>query len=179
MMKIKTPKYKNVVLLTSAIFVLIILFEIMPGYYDLGSSLVSVIFQKVSGSNEEELSNKLVLLKTEQTKLKKMFYGEFSETENNYSFSNALEKFNVNNSEFDLSINSIKPLKKIKKGRLNFQRINLGMNCNFENIYNYCRWLEVSGSTIDFEEVSISKQKDSELLQSTLLLDVLYSGIDG
>ena len=52
MMKIKTPKYKNMVLLTSVVFVLIILFEIMPGYYDLGSSLVSVIFQKVSGSND-------------------------------------------------------------------------------------------------------------------------------
>ena len=31
---------------------------------------------------------------------------------------------------------------------------------------------------IDFEEISISKQKDSDQLQSSLLLDVLYSGID-
>jgi hypothetical protein len=177
-MKIKTPKYKNMVFLTSAAFTLIVLFEIMPGYYDLGSSLVSVIFQKVSGSNDEVLSNQLLNLKAEQSDLKKKFFGEFSTSENNYSFSSALEKFNVKDSEFSISINSIKPLKKIKKGRLGFQIISLGVSCDFENIYNYCRWLEVKGSTIDFEEIIISRQKDSDLLQSSLLLDVLHSGID-
>ncbi|MDP2366108.1 MAG: hypothetical protein Q8M94_20345 [Ignavibacteria bacterium] len=177
-MKIRIPKYKNVIFLTSALFAVVLLFEIIPGYYNFVSSFADVTIQKLSGDDSEALSNKLVDLKEEQYKLKKHFFGEFTTSENNYSFSNALEKFNVNNSEFDISINSIKPLKKIKKGRLNFQRINLGMTSDFENIYNYCRWLEVAGSTIDFEEVAILKQKDSQLLQTNLQLDVLHSGVE-
>lgn len=177
-MKIKTPKYKNILVMAVIVFTVILLVEVIPGYYEIGSSLISVAFQKLSGSNVDELSDKLIEIKKEEAKLKKKFYGEFSTSENNYNFSNALEKFNVNNNEFNISINSIKPIKKVKKGRLNFQRINLGLNSDFANIYNYCRWLEITGSTIDFEEIQITRQKDSDLLKTNLLIDVLYSGVN-
>ena len=177
-MKIKTPKYKNMVLFTVVSAILILGFEILPGYYNMCSNLVPTIFHKLSGVDDKVLLKQLITLKEDHIKLKKQFFGEFADEENNYSFSHSLEMFNMNRGGFDISINSIKPIKKYKKGRLIFQKINIGMSSNFENIYNYCRWLEITRSAVDFEEMNISKPKDNKLLQANILLDVLHSGFD-
>lgn len=176
-MKIKTPKYRRMVLLSFLLFLLIGLFEIIPGYYDLGLRLVSAIVHNFSQNNKEELSSQLSMLREETILLKKKYSEEFLTSENNYNLSSALESINVSNREIGISINSIKPLKKIKKGGLDFQKTSMSITGDFESIYNYCRWLEVTGSTIEFDELIISNQKESGLLQSSLLLDILYSGM--
>lgn len=174
-MKIKTPKYKNAVLLTTVICILIMLFEIIPGYYDSLSRFALVIYQSFSGETDENLTKKISLLKQEQFKLKRAYSGQLDLNEEYYSFSSALEKFSVDDPDFELSINTVKPLKKIKKGRLEFQRISLGISSDYENIYNYCRWLELSGSAIEFDEIKINKQKQGSSLNTTIILDILYS----
>lgn len=175
-MIIRIPKYKNIIITTVIAFSAIIFFEIIPGFYDVGSKLLSVILQKVSGDNEENLSRELISLREENSRLKKQYFGEISSTEDNNNLSAALEKFKVDNEEFKISINSIKPLKKIKKGRLSYQKISLGMNCNYEDIYNYCRWLEINSPTIEFEEINLKKAKYNDHLGISLVLNVLQMG---
>lgn len=177
-MQLRTPKYKNTAILTLLLFILIMLLEVIPGYYQLAETLYSVVVQKYSDDNHEKMESELIQLNENQNKLKRIFYGEFTTTSENSSFSNTLEKFNVKGNEFDISINSIKPLKKLKNGRLSFQRVNIAFISDYENSFNYCRWLEVKSPSLDFEELVISKQKNSENLQTNIVIDVLYSGGD-
>lgn len=177
-MTIKIPKYKKIVTLVFAVFVMILLFEVIPGYYDLGVNLFDVIVQKISGNDTESLSSKLILLQDENNKLKQQFFNKINVSTDEYSFSYALEKFTSDNPGINISINSIKPNKKIKKGGLNFQRITIGLDGNFNDIYNYFRWLEIKESDIEFAEVGIIKQKETNLLQTNITVDVLYSGAD-
>lgn len=177
-MVIKTPKYRKIISTTIIIFTVILLFEIFPNYYNLTDKFISITIQKISGNNKEQLFNRLTYLKEEKTKLEKIYYNEFSTLEKNNNFSEYLNKFTVNDNLFDISINSIRPLKKIKKDRLSFQRISLELNSNYENFYNYCRWLEFKGSLIFFEEINISKQQDNSYLKINLLIDIFYSGIE-
>lgn len=175
-MTIKNPKYKKIVTLVIAVIILILLFEVVPGYYDLGISLIDVAVQKISGDDTESLSSRLIALQDENNNLKQHFFDNINVSAGEYSFSNALEKFTSDNPGINISINSIKPNKKIKKGGLNFQRITIGLNGNFNDIYNYFRWLEIKESDIDFADVSIFKQKESTELQTNITVDVLYSG---
>lgn len=177
-MKIKTPKYRYTLTISLLVFALVIFFEVVPGYYQLCSNLLSVLVEKISGDDYDKLSNRLDNLKSENSKLKKVFFGEFSSGQSNHSFSETLDNFNVSQDEFDMTINSIKPLKKVQKGRLNFQRISLELQGDYENIYNYCRWLEMRGKTFHFEEVIIARQKDKNFLKTNMLIDVLHKGSD-
>ncbi len=165
-------------MLTLFLFVMIMLLEVIPGYYQLMEAIYSIVIQKYSGENHKKMESELLQLTENQNKLKRVFYGEFTSTSEKNSFSNTLEKFNVREDEFKISINSIIPVKKLKKGRLSFQRVNIAFISDYENSFNYCRWLELKSPSLDFEELTISKQKNSDELQTNIVIDVLYSGTD-
>ncbi len=177
-MKIENPKYKNILTATMIVFMLVLFFEIIPGYYNISVNLFSVLIQKISGDNYEQLTEQLIELKGEGKNLKKFFNSELSSDISGYSFSETLEKFNVTVPDFDLIVTSIKPVKKLQKGKLNFQRISIVVQSDYGNIYNYFRWLEMTGPSFNFEEVKISKAKDINYLQTNMLVDVLYGGIE-
>ncbi|QQS36977.1 MAG: hypothetical protein IPM56_03200 [Ignavibacteriales bacterium] len=175
-MKIKNRKYKHTITITSIIFILVLLFEVIPNYWKLSETLYSLVSEKLTKTNAEDLEAELNSLKRNHIQLKKMLYGEFNSVSDKDNYLNALEKFNIEDSKFRVSFNSIKPIKKIKKGRLNFQRFSLEFSCDYENVYNYCRWLEYKNLAMNFEEIVISKQKDSENLQISGTVDVLIAG---
>lgn len=177
-MKIKNPKYKKLISSVFVVFTAVILFEIVPGYYSIGKRLSSAVLQKYTEDNLEKLADKLNELKYENSSVKKLFYGEAAQNTGTYNFSAAIEKFSSISDEFDLVITSIKPLKKIQRGRLNFNRTSLIVQGDYNNIYNYCRWLELTGSALIFEEVKIVRQRDNNALQASILVDVFVDGKD-
>ena len=175
-MTIRTPKYKKILTLVFAVFALILLFEVIPGYYDIGLNLIDVTIQKISGNDSQSLSSRLLVLRDENNRLKQQFFNNINTSAEHYSFSYALEKFAADNAGIKVLINSVKPAKKVKKGGLSFQRISIGMEGDFNDIYNYFRWLEIKESDIEFADVYITRQKESNTLQTNITADILCSG---
>ena len=103
-MKIENPKYKNILTATMMVFMLVFIFEIVPGYYNISVNLFSVLIQKISGDNYEQLTEQLIELNSEGKNLKKYFNSELSSDISGYSFSETLEKFNVTGADFDLIV---------------------------------------------------------------------------
>jgi Tfp pilus assembly protein PilO len=152
-MLIKNKKWKNYLLATLALFVLILLFEIYPRV----SNILTLGYDlyKRNAKTEEAEQNNLneSNLITENKKLKlqiNSFVSNYEESQKISSIISFLDDLAARN---DVEVTEIVPGKVEKKNNLRLQPIEININSNYEGMFNFVRSLEKSSKVIVLKEL--------------------------
>lgn len=170
-MRIRDPKAKRYLILSSVVYLFILLYEIFPACYTLGDNIFSAVLKSFNGNTDEDLLNKLNQKKNEYQRLINIFNGDSSG--NNLRLSSTLDKLNITAEELDISLISIKPVKSTQNGKLINQRMELYFKSDYENIYNYFRWLFIKGVPLDIISMNITREKEETNLILCLVIDII------
>lgn len=158
-MIIKNKKWRNISLIIIVFTIMIIVFEILPRSYDLVSSYLTSV-------DQEKKINELEIIKLEQRNLQI----EVNDLENNISklvsniesdkkISSVISLLNQLSEKAKVKIVSIKPTKIYKKDNLWIQLLDIKMESELENIYNFTRFLENTEKVISFNKLEIKSVK--------------------
>lgn len=164
-MQIKTKKWKNIILLSLFLFVIIIFSEIIPKYSDLLSMSYDLIEQKIRSKESEENKSEMNKLLSENKNLKIEINNIVSDYEENKNLSSVLNFLDTAAKESGVSFTSIKPMQLLRKDNLWLQPVEINISSKFENIYNFTRYLESSSRVAVLKELQF---KPEEMLSSKL-----------
>ncbi len=160
-MTIKSSKWKNIITLTSLFFLFVILFDIVPKYYDLISSGVVLLF---NGNVEEQLnntSNKLSSLEIENKKLKVNINSMASNYEADKKVSAIISLIDISAKKSNAQISEIIPGISQRKDNLFLQPVKVNLTSDYESLFNFIRQLENSNKVLVLKSISIKQSKES------------------
>lgn len=172
-MKIKNKKWKNINLGIIAFSLFITLFEFMPRIIDLGSLTFNWVSDTIRLDETSDIDVKLVEQSVKNKNLKIRLKQVVSTYEDDKNISSVMQYLNTIASKSKISISSIKALKLKQNERLWLQPVEIEFNSNYEQLYNFTRFLEKSSKVILVNKLNskpevISKEK----IKTKLLLDV-------
>ncbi len=154
-MQIKNKKWKNINISIIVIIVLILFFEILPRIWDLGKTSIEFIENSKKLEKIDEVDSKLKELTIENRNLKAVMNKIVSNYEENKNISSTMRYLNDISNKSHISISSIKPLKLNKRENLWLQPIEIEFYSNYEQLYNFIRFLEYSKKVMLITEITV------------------------
>ena len=158
-MLIKNKKYKNFILLTFLLFALLFVFEILPVYSDLLSMTMKVFEQNSQIEKIAENKNELDNLNKQIRKLKIRMYNNFSDYSDSRNLSAVINLLDSLSKKSKIKNIAIKPGELKENDQLWLQPVEISLESDYENIYNYVRFLENSSRIIKMKELKFKPMK--------------------
>jgi len=147
-MKIKSKKWKNINLGIIAFTVVIILFEFIPRIMDLGTQTFSWISDKIKLEETSDIDAKLMEQSVKNKNLKSQMKQIVSDYEGDKNISTVMQYLNDIANKSNIHISSIKALKLKKDDRLWLQPVEIEFTSNYEQLFNFSRFIEHSSKVI-------------------------------
>ena len=172
-MPIKTPKWRNMVILILCFTMLVVVFEVFPGILNNADLVFEWIEQSSQIDKSDEIENRLTGVKQQNSQLKSYInniVSNYEEAQNSSSILKMLDEI-ATRSKVDIEI--IKPKTIIQRDNLWLQPIDIVLTSQYENYYNFIRFLENSQKVVLVKEIFIeSGNSDGVELQISLKLEV-------
>ncbi|MBU0475266.1 MAG: type 4a pilus biogenesis protein PilO [Bacteroidetes bacterium] len=155
-MKINNKKWKNINVII-IVFTIVVLFgEILPRIWDLSSLTINWINDTNKLDKVTAIDANLYKLTETNKKLKSQINQIVSDYEENKNISTTMRYLNNIAKKSNISITSIKPSKLKSNENLWLLPVELEFNSNYEELYNFIRFLESSEKVILVTEISIN-----------------------
>ncbi|MBK7980281.1 MAG: type 4a pilus biogenesis protein PilO [Ignavibacteriae bacterium] len=172
-MKIRNKKWKNINISIIGFTVFVIVIEFMPRFLNLGSQTFNVISDKIKLKETSSIDNNI----KEQSLINKNLVSQLKQIVSNYeddkNISTVMQYLNNIANKSNIKISSIKALKLKQEDKLWLQPVEIEITSNYEQLYNFTRFLEYSSKVILVNKLtSIPKTATKETLNTKLLLDV-------
>ena len=152
-MLIANKKYKNLVLLSLLVTILLFLFEVIPTYSGLVSMTIDVFEQNSEIDRITENDNVLRELNRQIKLLKMQIYNNVSDYSEYRNLSTVINLLDSLSKESKINNIAINPGELKKENHLWLQPIEISLNAEYENIYNYIRFLENSSRIVKVQEL--------------------------
>lgn len=172
-MKIKSKKWKNINAGIVGFTAFVIVFEFLPRVWDLGSQTFNMISDKIKLEGNSNIDQNLM----EQSLKNKKLVSELKQIVSNYeedkNISTVMQYLNNIAKKSNITISSIKALRLKQNDKLWLQPVEIEFSSNYEQLYNFTRFLEHSPKVILVNKINskpeiITKEK----INTKLLLDV-------
>ncbi|MFO7445406.1 MAG: type 4a pilus biogenesis protein PilO [Ignavibacteriaceae bacterium] len=172
-MLIRNKKWKNYMVLSAGFTILVILFEILPGY----NNLISMGIELYNRGAEIEKGEKNIVrennLTLENKQLRQQINSLISNYEENQRISSIISFLDEAAFGKGVDIASIKPGKIVKKDSLWLQPMEVNLDSDYEGLYNFVRHLEKSSKVVLIKELDfIPKAPLNDSLRITANLEV-------
>ncbi|MCB0749454.1 MAG: type 4a pilus biogenesis protein PilO [Ignavibacteriae bacterium] len=172
-MKIKNKKWQNINIGIIGFTLFIILFDFIPRVMDLGSNTFNLVSDKIKLNQNNEIDTELLQLSTKNKAIKNQFKQIVSDYEDDKNISTVMQYLNNIANKSNIKISSIKALKLKQENKLWLQPVEIEITSNYEQLYNFTRFLEHSSKVILVNKLtSIPKTATKETLNTKLLLDI-------
>lgn len=161
-MTFKNSKWKNIVLLSSVFFVIVILFQIFPDYAGLIHKVKTLVEQKDEISEGKKNQKILTNVLNRHKDLKNEIGSYVSNYNENKNISSIITILYNAAKKCNLTISSIRPSKVLQKNNLWLQPMEINFSTDYQNTYNFIKFIEKSRKVIivkDLEMISSSKKK--------------------
>lgn len=172
-MTFKNAKWQNILILSCALFVLVLIFEIIPDYIALFSKVESLIERGSSISEGEK--NKLMLnsVVRRNKDLKNQIGSFVSNYNENTDISATMDILYKKANQCHMTIATIRPSKVMQKNNLWYQPMEIDFITNYQNTFNFVKFIEKSQKVIIVKQLNIvSSQKNKNFLDVKANIEV-------
>lgn len=170
-MLIKNKKWKNIFLLCTALFTLVIIIDILPALTDNISAAWHSVTAGGGNSDIKALEREYSELNLENkellSRLNKKEAG-FSGSQKLSEIISSLDELALRN---DIKITLIKPSPVVKKESIVTQNIELALHGKYKNLYSYIKAVEEAPALIVIKEMNIKPKAE---LNDSLLIKAQY-----
>jgi Tfp pilus assembly protein PilO len=172
-MIIKDNKWRNLIILFCGLFLIAMIFEIIPDYTTLFTQVYNLIIQnnELSEGQKNKTMLNQILMKNEELKSRiNSYVSSYNENTNVSTIITLL--YNTAN-KCNISITAIRPSKIFKKNNLWLQPVDVDFSSNYENTFNFVKFIERSRKVIIVKQLSmVLSQEQKEGLDIEAKLDV-------
>lgn len=154
-MQIKNKRWKLIISATFGFTIVIIFFDLLPRYSALLNQAAARFDKRNSAGSLVKNQEKLRLLRIENQNLRRNINNIVTDYKENKNLSSVLTFLDEKAAESYIKLRDIKPGELKRQNNLWLQPIELNLNSNYENIYNYLRFLEGSNNVILITELSM------------------------
>lgn len=170
-MLFSNKKWNTIISASVIMFLLIMIFEIIPGYMEYSGFFISAIFNEENLNTQKEEQLRYNSLVSENMKLKNMISIGIANTANKNRLSDIISLLDSASQESGVSISLIKPGQTIKKENISSQRLEVVLNSKYREMYKYFQILVKTHMVIRVKEleIRIKEAKSDSLITRTVL----------
>ncbi|MFH0736280.1 MAG: type 4a pilus biogenesis protein PilO [bacterium] len=156
-----------------SLFLLVVVIETLPRSISLISNYFQYLSQKSIVDNKSDTDTRLIEVQTKKSLLKESINKMVTNDDNDYRLSSIISLFNLYAEKSMVDILSLKPGKISKEGDLKVQRVELILNSNYEQLYNFVRFIENSEKVIRINEIIMEQSASSnQILEISFIADL-------
>ncbi|MFZ1288484.1 MAG: type 4a pilus biogenesis protein PilO [Melioribacteraceae bacterium] len=172
-MKIKNKKWKNINIGIVGFTAFVIVFEFMPRVWSLGSQSYNMISDKIKLEGNSNIDKNLMDQSLKNKNLVSQLKQIVSNYEEDKNISTVMQYLNNIANKSNITISSIKALKLKQNDKLWLQPVEIEFSSNYEQLYNFTRFLEHSPKVILVNKINSKPEIiTKENINTKFLLDV-------
>jgi Tfp pilus assembly protein PilO len=157
-MPIKTPKWRNMVILVLGFMAIVLFFEIVPRLMNTTSLVFDWIDQSRQIEQSDRVAKQLQLAKQKNSDVKGYINGIVSDYEESQNASSILQMLDEIAAKSKVNIATIKPRQIVQHDNLWLQPIEVELISKYENYYNFVRFLENSQKVVLIKEIFMERE---------------------